>query len=45
VFIAAMIALNFWFDLYHVGGLVIDGIILIFLCLWLVKSRKSAGKA
>jgi predicted RNA-binding Zn-ribbon protein involved in translation (DUF1610 family) len=38
-----LLALNIWYDFYHLGGFVIDGIILVLLFAWLRKSRNEAN--
>jgi len=39
-FVAMLLALNFWYDFYHPGGFFIDGVILLVLFFWAVKSGK-----
>ena len=41
---ATLLALNLWFDFYHSGGFILDGIILVSLSIWFLKSKNNSHR-
>jgi hypothetical protein len=39
---ATLLSLDLWYDLYHVGGFIIDGMILVGLLIWLLSSHNHS---